>query len=57
MTEVICRANSDTTLGPEIPLWECPCRECWKLEMELLGSFDDMKDQRVSWRVWRKERA
>lgn len=23
------------------PLWECPCRECWKMEQDLLKSSDD----------------
>lgn len=24
----------------ETPLWECPCRECWKLEMEINDILD-----------------
>jgi hypothetical protein len=54
---VACIANSDTTAGPEVPLWECPCRECWSLEMDLLGSFEDMADQRVPYATWRDERT
>jgi len=36
-----CIANSDTTKGPEVPLWECPCAECVDLERQASAMFDD----------------
>ena len=33
-TEIKCIANGDTTKGPEIPLWECACKECTHIEWE-----------------------
>lgn len=31
-----CIANSDMTKGPEVPLWECPCRECTHMEWKVV---------------------
>ena len=34
--------------GGQIPLWECPCRACWRLEMDV--RFDDTPW--IPWRCW-----
>lgn len=34
MAVIDCIANSDPSKGPEVPLWECPCRECTQLDWE-----------------------
>jgi len=39
-----------------VPLWECPCRECWELEM-LLCDHLGIDDQKVTYTEWRKERS
>ena len=30
-----CIANSDTSKGPEVPFYDCPCPDCTKMEWEL----------------------
>jgi hypothetical protein len=36
-----CIANSDMSKGPEVPLWECPCAVCTRMDWDCLD--DDMK--------------
>lgn len=43
-----CIANSDPAKGPEVPLWECPCRECTRLDWEAL---DDDRPSLQSFRI------
>ena len=31
-----CIANNGSNGQPEVPLWECPCAECTKLDWEAL---------------------
>ena len=38
MSPVECRANPGNDRAKEVPLWECPCRECWALEC---ATYDD----------------
>lgn len=40
MGTITCIANSDMSKGPEVPLWECPCGECTKLDWEALDEDD-----------------
>ena len=47
----VCVANSDTDKGPEVPLWECPCRECTRLDWEALDD-DERGSLRDHRRVW-----
>lgn len=47
----VCIANNGANGEPEVPLWECPCRECTKLDWEALD--DDDKSSYGSLRVWR----
>ena len=44
-----CIANSDMAKGPEVPLWECPCRGCTRLDWEALD------DDRPSLAAFRRE--
>lgn len=37
-----CIANSDTTKGPEVPLWDCPCPDCTRMEWELNVDLDGL---------------
>lgn len=37
-----------------VPLWDCPCRECWTLEMDLVEMLDPA--EKVDYATWRAER-
>ena len=49
---IICIANPDTTVGPEVTLYECPCRECWRMAQEA----NDDDTPRDLYRNWRADR-
>lgn len=36
MAKITCIANNGTDGSPEVPLWECPCATCTKIEWETL---------------------
>lgn len=36
------------------PLWDCPCRECWKLEMDLNKTLGGPQ---VTYSSWKGERT
>ncbi len=46
-----CIANSDTSVGPEVTLWDCPCINCWRLAQDITDESD-----RELYREWRDER-
>lgn len=37
----------------QTPLWECPCRECWKLETDLNKSMDIETETYQEWKAAR----
>lgn len=37
MVEIPCQAS---TGPPEVPLWECPCRACTRMEWYLVMEFE-----------------
>ncbi len=39
--EIECIANSDTTKGPEVLVYECPCAACTKLDYQVSVIYDD----------------
>lgn len=39
--------------GGRIPLWECPCRECWKLQTDLNKSMDIETETYQEWKAAR----
>ena len=47
-----CVANSDTSKGPEVPFYYCPCAECtrmeWKLGIEMDGPTGSLREFRIS---------
>ena len=51
-TTTECIANSDTSKGPEVPLWDCPCRECWRLEQDITDP-----EGQVTYAEWKDERG
>jgi len=58
METVGCIANSDTDIGPEVPLWDCPCRECWKLEREVVtNDLAHRPGEFPTYAEWRDERT
>jgi hypothetical protein len=46
---VKCIANNGSNGEPEVPLWECPCRECSRLDWEALD--DDDRPSLQSFRI------
>ena len=48
-TSPACVANSDMSKGPEVPLWECPCSWCTKMDWEALD------DDRPTLKAYRAE--
>ena len=47
-----CAVAADKT--GQTPLWDCPCRECWKLEQDL----NDMLDiEREAYNQWKADRT
>lgn len=44
--------DGECIASDKIPLWECPCRECWKLEQDI--KFDDELGE--TYAEWRAER-
>lgn len=46
-----CIANNGSNGWPEVPLWECPCRECTKLDWDACD--DTTRSDYGSLRVWR----
>lgn len=59
METATCIANSDTTKGPEVPLWECPCRECWELEQDVCSTLPEARQLGLieSYKEWREARS
>lgn len=51
-TRPACIANNGENGETEIPLWECPCRECTKMDWELAR---DMGDEPGTLKAWRQE--
>lgn len=49
--------NPPCIVDDNTPLWECPCRECWALEMDLCDPDNDRDSQRVTYKEWREERS
>jgi hypothetical protein len=47
-----CIANSNTSVGPEVTLWDCPCIECWRLAQDVTDECD-----RELYRDWRDDRT
>lgn len=47
--ECIC-TKGETVNGREIPLWECPCAECTRLEWEITRDNDDTGLTLQQWR-------
>lgn len=45
-----CIAGTPHEVWGETPLWECGCRECWRLEMDITDS-----DDKVTYAEWVKE--
>lgn len=45
--KITCIANPGNDGAKEVPLWECPCRECTKLDWEAL---DDERPSLAAWR-------
>ena len=59
MASVSCKAvESHRGPGPEIPLWECPCWECWRLEMACIrdSTPEGEKPDTQTYQTWRDER-
>lgn len=38
------------------PLWECPCRDCWRMEQRLNEGMD-IEDERVTYQEWKAARV
>jgi len=55
MSKVECRVAAS---GTRIPLWECPCWECWRIEMELIRNMTEegQKPDTQTYQTWRDER-
>lgn len=45
-------SNPPCVASDKIPLWECPCRACWRLEQDI--KFDDELGE--TYAEWRAER-
>ena len=54
---VIATHNSGSNGEAEVPLWECPCRECWALEQGAIHSCDEMEDSRETYSEWALARS
>ena len=48
-----CAVAADKT--GQTPLWDCPCRECWKLEQDLNDMLDIPKEKYSEWKADRTE--
>jgi len=49
-TTITCVANNGDNGEPEVPLWECPCRECTKLDWEASDSDESLATwRRANW--------
>ena len=47
----ICIANNGADGEPEVPLWECPCAECTKMDWDACD--DETRSDYGSLRAWR----
>jgi len=52
-TQTECRVSADKT--GQTPLWECPCRECWRLERDINRSLDIETEIYTQWKADRTE--
>lgn len=52
-----CIANSDMTKGPEVPLWECPCRECTHMEWKVVcENSESIYEKPPTLKAWRHDK-
>lgn len=52
--------NNGSNGEPEVPLWECPCRECWKMEQDIIadmGGHPDDIPARETLKEWAEARS
>jgi hypothetical protein len=52
-TTIACIANNGANGEREVPLWDCPCAVCTRMEWEL--TMNDVSVKPVRLGVWRRE--